>query len=294
MTRRPVVAAAFIVCALPPAAAAQDLLAQARVLEDRGSHDSAWTLIQRAAAAEPNRAEVQFWLGSIACDRAERIGGIGAYGTARKCKAGFGRAVQLEPTNPDYLEGLLQYLSQAPGIVGGDRDSALVLAEAIRRMDERRGTLLMVDVLGRGNRREKARGDSIIDAWARSHEADRLEQLRVAAHYAQSERPERALAIHERLLARDHADAVAQFGVARNLVVLKRDPRRALGLLGPLSVATPPPGSPSYAQYAVWWRMGQAYVQLGKPDSAVAAFQQSLRVSPSFRQAQLSLDSLRH
>lgn len=279
---------------LPTAAAAQDLLAQAKALESRGQIDSAYVIIQRAVAAEPNRAEVQFWLGSIAGQRAERIGGIGAYASARKSKAGFGRAVQLEPTNPDYLEGLIQYLSQAPGIVGGDRDSALVLAEAVRRINEPRGTLLMVNVLNRGNRREKARADSIMDTWARTHE-ERIEQVRVAAYYSQSDRPERALGIHERLFARDHADLLAQFGIARNLVVLKRDPRRALGILTMLSTATAPVSpAPTYQPAAVWWRMGQAYLLLGKPDSARSSYEQALRVAPTFRQAQASLDSLRH
>jgi tetratricopeptide (TPR) repeat protein len=294
MTLRPLLVAMLAVGAQPWSVHAQDLLTQAKALERRGRLDSAYTIIQRAAAAEPNRAEVHWWLGNIAGERAQQIGGLGAYGAARKCKAGYARAVQLEPDNPDYLEGLIGYLSQAPGIVGGDRDSALVLAEALRRIDETRGTFQMASVLLRGNRGEKASADSIMDAWGRAHEGDRVAQFRVAGHFAQSNQPERALAIHERLLARDPADVVAQYGVARNLVVLKRDARRALGLLGPLSSSTPPPPSgPSYQLPGVWWRMGQAYVQLGKPDSARTAYQQALVIAPQFRQARMSLDSLR-
>ena len=47
--------------------------------------------------------------------------------------------MQLEPDSIPYLQGLIGYLSQAPGIVGGDKDSALALARHVRRLDESRG-----------------------------------------------------------------------------------------------------------------------------------------------------------
>jgi tetratricopeptide (TPR) repeat protein len=274
-------------------AAAQDLLAQARALADRGRWDSAYVLIQRAADAEPNRAEVHFWLGSIAGSRAGQVGGLGALGPARKSKRGLARAVELEPDNPRYLQGLIGFLSQAPGIVGGDRDSALVLAERLRRLDAVSGTFQMADVLRRGNEREKTRADSLVDDYGRAHAADRAVQLSVAGYYASTQRVERSLAIDEQLLARDPRDVVARFGVGRNLVVLQREPRRAIELLRVVAAAPPPAaGQPSIPPAAPWWRIGQAFLQLGMPDSARAYYLRALAFSPVFPQAQASLDSL--
>lgn len=219
-------------------------------------------------------------------------GASGALGPARTCKAAFGRALQLQPNNPEYLEAMAQYLSQAPGIAGGDRDSALVLATRLQGIDDGRGTELLTRVLMRGGSREKARTDSVVDAYARRHPTDRTAQLRVANFYATSNRPERALAINERLLAADASDVVARFGVARGLVVLKRDPRRAIELLRAVTaVPRPPENQPNYLPGAPWWRMGQAYAQLGVVDSARAAFEQALRVNPQLAQARRSLDS---
>ena len=274
-------------------AAAQDLFAQARALADRGRWDSAYVLIQRAAEAEPNRAEVHYWFGEIAGNRAGQVGGLGALGMARKSKRGYARAVELEPDNPLYLRGLIGFLSQAPGFVGGDRDSALVLAERLRRVDAVSGTLLMADVLRRGNAREQARADSIVDAYGRARGADRAVQLGVAGYYASTQRVERALAIDEQLLARDPRDVVARFGVGRNLVVLQREPRRAIDLLRAVTAAPPPAaGQPSFLPAAPWWRIGQAFLQLGMPDSARAYYLRALAISPVFPQAQASLDSL--
>jgi hypothetical protein len=100
--------------------------------------------------------------------------------------------------------------------------------------------------------------------------------------------------VHERLLAHDSTDVVARFGVARNLVVLKREPRRALSLLKAVAAVPRPPDQPgpTYSAVGLWYRMGQAWVQLGIPDSARIALTKALEVQPGFRGAQLSLDSL--
>lgn len=274
---------------------AQSLYDSARAALRRNQLDSAYELAQRAARAEPNRAEVQELLGDAACSKAQRASRLAAFAPARRCKEAYSRAVALQPDNADYLESLAQYLSQAPGIAGGDRDSALALAARVQRMDEGRGTQLMVNVLLRGGAREKARADSVVDAFARRHPGDRVVQIRVANHYARTGRPERALAISEQLLATEPGDVLARFGVARNLVELKRDPRRALELLRAVTAAPrPPDNQPTYSAGAPWWRIGQAFVQLGLVDSARAAFEQALRVNPQFAQARRSLDSLSH
>lgn len=288
-----IVMLAVLATVFPATLAAQDLVAQASALQQRGQLDSALKVAERAVVAEPARAEAHYRMGDIAGQRAGQIGGIGAFGLARKCKAGYGRAVHLEPENPKYLESLAQYLSQAPGIVGGDRDSALGLAEHLRRLDEPRGMLLMAEILGRGNARQKARADSVMDAFGRAHVADRALQVRVGIYWAQRDRPERALAAAEQLLARDSSDGVARYYVARNLVVLKRDASRAQRLLRSLvGRPLPPEGAPRWSPEGVWWRLGQSWMQLGERDSARTAYLEALRLSPNHRPARMSLDSL--
>ena len=295
MTCRPAPALLLVVAAglCPVTAHAQDLYQQARDLQRRGQLDSAYNVIQHAADAEPNRAEVHFALGEIAGQRAQRIGGIGAYGTARKCKAGYARAVQLQPDSVPYLEGLIGNLTQAPGIVGGDKDSALVLARRVRRLDESRGIWDEVTVLRAGNDRKKQQADSLAQWYGDQHPTDRTAQLQLAAYYNQSNRFDRAMPIIERLVAHDSTDGVARFSLGRNMVVLKRDQREAQRHLRyVLTRPLPAAGQPRWSVEAVWWRLGQSYVLLGMPDSARAMYEESLRLNPQFRQARASLDSL--
>ncbi len=280
---------------LPARAHAQDLLAHARDVYRRGQVDSAYDLIKSAAEAQPNRAEVHYWLGQIAADEAQHQGPLNAMGAARACKAGYSRAVQLEPDNVQYLEALISFLAQAPAIAGGDRDSALVLAHRVRRLDDAKGSFAEAVVLRTGSAAEKARADSLVEVVMAAHPNDRVIQYRASTMFSQTNRPERALAIYQRMLARDSTDGMARFGVARNLVVLGRDPRVAQRHLRyVIGLPLPPEGQPRWIPEAAWWRLGQAYVQLGVPDSARAAFGQALRMNAQFRQAQASLDSLPH
>jgi cytochrome c-type biogenesis protein CcmH/NrfG len=85
---------------------------------------------------------------------------------------------------------------------------------------------------------------------------------------------------------------VARYGVARNLVMLRRDPARAQGILRWVIANNPRTGDERVEPAAPWWRLGQTWVQLGQPDSARAAYQRSLEVNPGFQQVRRSLDSL--
>jgi tetratricopeptide (TPR) repeat protein len=274
----------------------QTLYDQARAADARGQLDSAYALIQRAADAEPGRAEVQWLLGDIACRKAERAGAFSAFGLARKCKEGFGRAVELAPDSTTYVESLASFLAQAPGMVGGDKDSAQKLVAVVRARDEVRGVFLQASIWLAGNAASRARSDSMIDALAAAHPQDRLIQLRSAQWYTETRRDEKALPLYEGLAARDPQDVVARFFVGRELVVLKRELRRAQEQLRFAAAATPPAGRgvPSFAPGAPWYRLGQAYEQLGMSDSARICFERALQVNPQLVPARLSLDSLTH
>ena len=280
-----------------PALPAQTLYERAQGALGRNQLDSAYDLIRRAADAEPGRAEVQFLLGNIACAKAGRAGFLSAYGLARKCRAGLGRAVDLAPDSVRYLEGLAGFLGQAPGIVGGDKDSAMKLATLVRARDEVRGTFLVANLWWPGNAASKARADSAVESLAGAHPADLPVQMRVADWWSNSGRGERALAVYERAVERDSGDPVPRFLLGRMLVVLKREPRRAQGHLR-FAAAAPAPAPDSTGRRATftpgapWWRLGQSYEQLAMVDSARLCFEQALRVNPKLDVARASLDSL--
>ena len=294
-----VLAAVLLATASP--LCAQTIIDRAHGALERSQFDSAYALAQQAAKDEPGRADIQFLLGQAACGKLFQGDGLlSALASARRCKAAYGRAVELEPSNLAYLEALAGFLSQAPGIAGGDRDSALKLAEVVRARDDVRGTIIAANALARGDPRQKARADSLMEYLARAGLEDRGTLISVAQYWTTTDRPERALAIDERLAARDTMDYVARFGIGRNLVVLRRELAVAQAHLR-FAMRAPPnppgglsllPGTPSIVPGAPWWRLGQSFVQLNLPDSARFYFEEALRVNPRLSQARRSLDSL--
>jgi tetratricopeptide (TPR) repeat protein len=283
----------------------QDLAGGALAAAQRGQLDSAYALIRRAAAAQPDSAAVQFWLGEIAAFKARSAGfGFTGFAAARRSKAGFARAVALAPDNPDYLQGLAEFLAQAPGIVGGDRDSAVRLAEHLRRLDAVRGTLLLADIRRRGRERDRAEADSLVGALMVAYPEDRIAQGGAANYWAQTGRPQRGVAPYRKLVARDTTDGAARYGLARMLVASAQQPRQAqlhlryvLAHTAATTEESGRPGSPgrafSFSPAGAWWRLGQTYRQLGMTDSARLCYRRALALSPGMRQARMSLDSLR-
>ena len=274
-------------------AAAQDLLPLARAAAERGRMDSAYTLLVRSVDAQPNRAEAQFWLAQVAATLAAERRNLSSFGLARRAKRAFGRAVQLEPRNPQYVEGLGRYLAAAPGIVGGDRDSARSLGDYLLGVDPMRGTFLLVGLLRRGNDRDKARADSLVEAFAARPTGGREGLVRLGLYFSRGY-PERALPVGERLVREDAADPLGRVVLGGALVALRREPEVAARHLR-YALDHPPAVTTDGRQYwppSIWFRLGQAYLQMDRPDSARAALQEALRLEPGFRPAKQALDSL--
>ncbi len=284
-----------LLCAAASGASAQDLLLEAKAAAERGSMDSALEILKRAVDAEPGRAEAHFWLAQVAGTEAAHRWAVGAFFLAKRAKREFERAVQLDPRNPQYLEGLGRFLSRAPGIVGGDRDSARALALNLEKIDRMRGVSLMVELLWRSREPgDEQRADSLIDAFAANPSGGREGLIRLGMFFSRTHKAERALPIAERLVAEDSTDALGRWLLGGTLVTLKRDPRAAVRHLR-WAVDHPPPITTDGRQFwppAVWWYLGQAYAQEGHTDSARTCYEEALRLEPRFRPARAAMDSL--
>jgi tetratricopeptide (TPR) repeat protein len=290
---------------LPAPGMAQSLLTGAIEAAERGRIDSAYTLIRRAAKAEPDNAPVQFWLGEISTFKARASGfGLAAFGAARRAKSGFARAVRLRPDDPDYLQGFAEFLDQAPGIVGGDRDSAWALASHLYTIDRVRGTVVLADILRHGNEGARGRADSLITALVAAHPANPVALGGAGNYYALTGRPALGIPLLQRLVAQDSTNGPARFGLARLLVMEGSEPRQAqlelrfvLAHVPEIVAEAGTPGAPGrrfwFSPAGAWLLLGDTYRQLGAADSARDCFDEALKLNPGSRGAKAGLDSLR-
>ncbi len=95
--------------------------------------------LEKAAAAEPQNAEIDLWLGRAYGRRAETSSPFTAPGHANKARQFFERSVQLNPSNPEALSDLFDYYLDAPGFLGGGLDKAQALIVKISAVDAAEG-----------------------------------------------------------------------------------------------------------------------------------------------------------
>jgi tetratricopeptide (TPR) repeat protein len=101
--------------------------------------DQAVTALERAVALAPQEARNHLQLGHAYGLSALKAGLFGKFSYAKKCKAAYDKAVELDPADLNARWSLMEYCRQAPGLVGGGMDQAYAQAEAIRKLDARRG-----------------------------------------------------------------------------------------------------------------------------------------------------------
>ena len=93
---------------------------------------------QQAVNLAPQDSMYRLWLGRSIGEVADHASFVNAYGLAKRARAEFEQAVQLDPRNAEALADLGEFYSAAPGVVGGGTDKAGKVAEKLDRVDPAR------------------------------------------------------------------------------------------------------------------------------------------------------------
>ena len=93
---------------------------------------------EEAVKLDPANAEYNRWLGRAYGEKAEQNH---SFFLAKKVKQAFEAAVHLAPTSIPARRDLMEFLAQAPWIVGGDKQKAKEQIDAISKMDSIEGHL---------------------------------------------------------------------------------------------------------------------------------------------------------
>ena len=105
----------------------------------RGDYEKAIPPLEKATQLQPAKGDYFLQLGNAYGMGAAKAGLLSKIGLAKKCKAAFDQAVELDPSNINAHWSVMEYCRQAPGFMGGGMDGAYAQAEAIKKLDPRRG-----------------------------------------------------------------------------------------------------------------------------------------------------------
>jgi tetratricopeptide (TPR) repeat protein len=97
--------------------------------------DNALRMAEKAVALAPENSNYHLWLGRAAGRKAESANPFVAWGLARKVRAEFERAVELDGNNLSARNDLAEYYMEAPGFLGGDKKKAREQADAVAKQD---------------------------------------------------------------------------------------------------------------------------------------------------------------
>jgi len=109
----------------------------------RNDHEKAVPAFEKATELAPANSEYFRTLGDAYGLAAQSAGLLSKYGWAKKCKAAYDHAVELDPANIAARWSVMEYCRQAPAIAGGGMDGAYAQAEAIRTLDPNRGRVAL-------------------------------------------------------------------------------------------------------------------------------------------------------
>jgi tetratricopeptide (TPR) repeat protein len=272
--------ALLLLCLLPSssayAATAAEHAAAGNAALDRNESEKAAALFEKAIALEPKNAKYHFLLGSAYGDMARKANVFSQASLAKKTKAEFERAVELDPNYTDARFGLIQYYLIAPGFMGGGDDKALAQAAEIRKRDALDGHRAYARIYSHQKKQDLVRKEMV--------EAVREQPNNARAHFylgnVYMTEENWAAAQHEYEYAQklDAAFMPVHFRFGQLAFKSGKDfPRGEESLrkyLGHKPVQNDPPHA------ATWYWLGQLQEKQGKKAEAKTSYANALKLAP--------------
>lgn len=220
-----------------------------------GNVEKAVEQLEKATELAPTNSRYQLALGGAYGASAGKAGMLSKLGWARKCKAAFEKAVELDPASIDARFSLMEFCRQAPGLIGGGMDKAYEQAAAIQKLDAHRG------------------------------------RTAYASLYVGEKKYAEAFALYDEVLKTSPDDYGTLYQVGRLAAISGQQLERGLAALRRcLTFTDVPAGQPGPAP--VHWRSGMILEKMNDPTGARAAYQAALAVDPKHAQAADALKKL--
>src|SRR6185369_15164710 len=152
-------------------------------------------------------------LGNAPGDLADSTSKIKQPFLARRIKAEFEKTVALDPSSVDGRYGLVEFYTQAPGVMGGSKEKAQEQINEILKLNPMRGHLKQGELYARDKKDAEAEKEYIAAEQAAPDSSDA--GYRLAGFYESHERWNDALAVYDRMEKRFPADWLVRFRIGR-------------------------------------------------------------------------------
>jgi tetratricopeptide (TPR) repeat protein len=260
-----------------------------RIADAQDKSGQAVDWFEKAVKRDESNALYHFWLGSALGDEAQNANKIRQPFLARRVKGAFERAVQLDPKMIQPREGLVDFYSIAPGIMGGSMDAAKAQAAEMVQLNAYRGHLAFARIALR--QKDVAGEEAAYKAAIAAAPDTTGAQYNLAAFYRRHSRWDDAFATYERLMQAHPDEVIARaawgFTAAQSGTNLERGEREIRYFFENL-----PTDVPTQTVAAAHFRLGQIYERTARRDSAKARYAEAVKLNPRNQDAKKALDAL--
>jgi tetratricopeptide (TPR) repeat protein len=208
---------------------------------------------------------------------------------ARRLKASFERAVELDPNHIDGREGLVQFYLQAPGIAGGSVAKAREQAAEIRRISPHRGHL--ADATIANDQKDLAGAERAYRAAASALPDSVSGVAPLLSFLSNNGRAAEAFPVIDGFLARHPDNRAMQYWLGRTAAVSGQQLDRGEAALRQL-LTTPSDNAPRILPENVHYRLGDIAAKRGDLTGARAEYGKALALNPDHQNAKDALRRL--
>lgn len=244
---------------------------------------------EKAIAAEKGVSDYHLWLGRAVGQQAQGASVVKQPFMARRIKAEFEKAVELDPNQLDARDGLIQFYLMAPGVMGGSVDKAKEQQREIAKRDAVRGHMAQANI--HWHARDTVATERALRAAVAAVPDSAMPTLQLGSRLANWGRVPEAFATYDAFLARHPTNVPTRFQYGRLAAItgenLAQGERHLRALLADDAWTS---GNFVPSRAAVHARLGDVLRRQEKKDAARTAYQQALALD---KENQIAKDGLK-
>jgi tetratricopeptide (TPR) repeat protein len=184
-----------------------------RVAVSQEQHGEAVKYLEQSIAADSKRADAYAWLGTALGMSARNTGRVRQMSLAKRSRDSYEKALSIDPRNVAAREGLAQYYSIVPSVIGGSTSKARQQAAELAKVNRMRGHISTGLIAERA--KDHASAERELKAAIAAAPDSAIAHLALGHYYARVKRWGDATEAYERLLARDPGSKPALYHIGR-------------------------------------------------------------------------------
>jgi Tfp pilus assembly protein PilF len=246
---------------------------RAALMRDRAG--DAIHAFERAIAAERSNPDYHYWLGTALGVEAQRASRFKQASLGRRARDEFERAVAIDPRHIGARQGLVQFYTLAPGIIGGSMSKARAQAGEIAKISAYHGHLAHGMVAERS--KDAAGAQRAYEAAVAASPDSAGGYLALGLLHQRGERWDDAFAAYERLLRARPDETTVLYHIGRAAALSGRQLARGEQALERY-LANPPKEATAYNVSRAHQRLAAIHARQGRKDLARRQYELAVKV----------------